>query len=155
MHLRKSLAAGAAISLLMLAGAQAQAPQEQDAAKAVAAARGNAPILAWASKPTKLPAFKAPNKLVYRFADVMAAHKGKQNWKQEVHLTRDFVANWISMAPGKKTKTAFHADDKTFWEVQSGQMKVTIEGQEPFIAGKHFLVNVPNRLTYQHGNGRH
>ncbi len=149
MHLRKSLAAGAALSLLMLAGAQAQAPQEQDAAKAVAAARGNAPILAWASKPTKLPAFKAPNKLVYRFADVMAAHKGKTDWKQQVHLSRDFTASWISMGPGKKTKTAFHADDKTFWEVQSGQMKVTIEGQEPFIASKHFLVNVPNRLTYQ------
>ena len=148
MNLRKSLAATAALSLLMLAGAQAQAPQEQDATKAVAAARGNAPIVAWASKPAKLPAYKAPNKLVYRLADILAAHKGKQNWRQMVVSTRDFVGNWISMAPGQKTKTVFHADDRTFWEVQSGQMRVTIQGQEPFIASKHFLVQVPKRLTY-------
>ena len=31
---------------------------------------------------------------------------------------------------------------------ESGQMKVTIEGQEPFIASKHFLIQVPKRLQY-------
>ena len=52
------------------------------------------------------------------------------------------------MAPGEKTKTQFYADDRVFWVVQSGQMKVTIEGQEPFIASKHFLIQVPKRLQY-------
>ncbi len=146
MQSAKIFAALAALSLLTFSGVQAQ--QQQDGAAAVAAARGNAPILAWASKPTKLPPYTGPNRLLYRFADVMAAHKGRQDWKQQVHLSRDFVASWISMAPGKKTKTVFHADDKAFWVVQSGQMRVTIEGQAPFVAGKHFLVQVPNRLTY-------
>jgi mannose-6-phosphate isomerase-like protein (cupin superfamily) len=141
----KTLAAIAALSMLTLTGAQAQ---QQDAAAAVAAARGNAPILAWASKPTKLPPYVAPNRLVYRLKDVLAAHKGKASWAQTVHLSRDFIAQWISMAPGEKTKTVFYADDKVFWEVQSGEMRVTIEGQEPFIASKGFLVQVPNRLTY-------
>ena len=67
---------------------------------------------------------------------------------QEVFLSRDFQGDWISMAPGEKTKTQFYADDRVFWVVQSGQMKVTIEGQEPFIASKHFLVQVPKRLQY-------
>ncbi len=142
----KICAAIAGFSLLALTGAQAQ--QQQDAAKAVAAARGNQPTLAWASKPARLPAFQAPNKLVWRLSDILAAHKGKQSWRQPVVKTRDFVGNWISMAPGEKTKTVFHADDRTFWEVQSGQMRVTIQGQEPFIASKHFLVQVPKRLTY-------
>ena len=146
MQSAKIFAALAALSLLTFSGVQAQ--QQQDGAAAVAAARGNAPILAWASKRTKLPPYTGPNRLLYRFADVMAAHKGRQDWKQQVHLSRDFVASWISMAPGKKTKTVFHADDKAFWVVQSGQMRVTIEGQAPFVAGKHFLVQVPNRLTY-------
>ena len=146
MQSAKIFAALAALSLLTFSGVQAQ--QQQDGAAAVAAARGNAPILAWASKPTKLPPYTGPNRLLYRFADVMAAHKGRQDWKQQVHLSRDFVASWISMAPGKKTKTVFHADDKAFWVVQSGQIRVTIEGQAPFVAGKHFLVQVPNRLTY-------
>ena len=90
----------------------------------------------------------APNKLIYRLADVLAAHKGKPSWTQAVFASRDFIGEWISMAPGEKTKTQFYADDRVFWVVQSGQMKVTIEGQEPFIATKHFLVQVPKRLQY-------
>src|SRR5436190_10397578 len=142
----KALAAMAALSLFSLSGAYGQ--QEQAAAKAVAAARGNASILAWASKPTTPPPYTGPNKLVYRLKDVLAAHKGRQSWSQTVHLGRDFVTKWISMAPGEKTKTVFHADDRVFWVVQSGQMRVSIEGQQPFIASKHFLIQVPKRLTY-------
>jgi len=105
-------------------------------------------IVAWASKPARLPPYTGPNKLVYRLADVLASHKGKQSWQQEVFLSRDYAGAWISMAPGEKTKTQFYGDDRVFWVVQSGQMKVTIEGQEPFIAGKHFLIQVPKRLQY-------
>jgi len=105
-------------------------------------------IVAWAAKPARLPPYTGPNKLVYRLADVLAAHKGKQSWQQEVFLSRDYSGAWISMAPGEKTKTQFYGDDRVFWVVQSGQMKVTIEGQEPFIASKHFLIQVPKRLQY-------
>lgn len=120
-----------------------------DQATLVRAARPPAkPIVAWAAKPATLPPYKAPNKLVYRLADVLAAHKGKKSWTQPVFASRDFVGEWISMAPGEKTKTKFYADDRVFWVVESGAMKVSIEGQEPFIATKHFLVQVPKRLQY-------
>jgi mannose-6-phosphate isomerase-like protein (cupin superfamily) len=139
-----------AVSLLMIcdAGAQNAAPAPDTAAEQHVAVKGPKPITAWASKPAKLLPYTGPNKLVYRLADVLAAHKGKQSWAQTVHLSRDFIGQWISMAPGEKTKTVFYADDRVFWEVQSGQMKVTIEGQEPFVAGKGFLVQVPERLQY-------
>jgi mannose-6-phosphate isomerase-like protein (cupin superfamily) len=106
------------------------------------------PTIAWAAKPASMPPYTGPNRLVWRLADVLAAHKNKASWSQTVFDSRDFTGEWISMAPGEKTKTQFYADDRVFWVVQSGQMKVTIEGQEPFIAGKHFLVQVPKRLQY-------
>jgi mannose-6-phosphate isomerase-like protein (cupin superfamily) len=136
----------AAIAAVTIAAGSAAWAQTQ--AQATAPAAGSKNIVAWAAKPAKLPAFLGPNKLVYRLADVLAAHKGKQSWKQDVFLSRDYAGAWISMAPGEKTKTQFYADDRVFWVVQSGQMKVTIEGQEPFIAGKHFLIQVPKRLQY-------
>jgi len=120
----------------------------QTQAQATAPAAGSKNILAWAAKPAHLPPYTGPNKLVYRLADVLAAHRGKASWQQEVFLSRDYAGAWISMAPGEKTKTQFYADDRVFWVVQSGQMKVTIEGQEPFIASKHFLIQVPKRLQY-------
>jgi mannose-6-phosphate isomerase-like protein (cupin superfamily) len=93
-----------------------------------------------------------PNRLIYRLADVLARHKGKDSWTQAVFSSRDFVGEWISMAPGEKTKTQFYADDRVFWVVESGSMRVSIEGQEPFIATKHFLVQVPKRLQYSMEN---
>jgi mannose-6-phosphate isomerase-like protein (cupin superfamily) len=136
-------AAVAALALTIGSDALAQTQ-----AQATAPAPTSKNTVAWAAKPAKLPPFTGPNKLVYHLADVLAAHKGKQSWQQDVFLSRDYAGAWISMAPGEKTKTQFYADDRVFWVVQSGQMKVTIEGQEPFIASKHFLIQVPKRLQY-------
>jgi len=136
-------AAMAALSVAVGSGALAQTQ-----APAPGPFTNTKSIVAWAAKPARLPPYTGPNKLVYRLADVLAAHKGKQSWQQEVFLSRDYSGAWISMAPGEKTKTQFYGDDRVFWVVQSGQMKVTIEGQEPFIASKHFLIQVPKRLQY-------
>ena len=107
-----------------------------------------APLHAWAPQPVKPAPFTAPNKPLKRLADILARHKAKSDWAETEVLTRDYIGQYISMGPGRKTKTQFWADDRVFWWVQSGQMKVSIEGQEPFIAGKGFLVQVPYRIPY-------
>jgi mannose-6-phosphate isomerase-like protein (cupin superfamily) len=107
-----------------------------------------APLHAWAPQPAKLAPFTAPNRPLKKLADILARHKGKTDWAETEVLTRDYIGQYISMGPGGKTKTQFWADDRIFWWVQSGQMKVSIEGQEPFIAGKGFLVQVPYRIPY-------
>ena len=61
------------------------------------------------------------------------------------------------MGPGAKTPRRFHQDNRAFWIVQDGQIRFTIEGQEPFVASKGFLVQVPKRLIYSMetvGDGR-
>jgi mannose-6-phosphate isomerase-like protein (cupin superfamily) len=107
-----------------------------------------APLHAWAPQPAKLAPFTAPNRPLKKLADILARHKGNTDWAETEVLTRDYIGQYISMGPGGKTKTQFWADDRIFWWVQSGQMKVSIEGQEPFIAGKGFLVQVPYRIPY-------
>jgi mannose-6-phosphate isomerase-like protein (cupin superfamily) len=106
------------------------------------------PLHAWAPQPVTPAPYKAPNRPVKRIADILARHAGKTDWAETEVLTRDYIGQYISMGPGQKTKTKFWADDRVFWWVYSGQMKVSIEGQEPFIAGKGFLVQVPYRVPY-------
>ncbi|HWY62381.1 MAG TPA: cupin domain-containing protein [Rhizomicrobium sp.] len=137
-----------AMAALVMMAILPRAALSQTPAQATAPAAGDKNITAWAAKPATLLPYTPPNRLVYRLADILAAHKGKQSWAQSVVLSRDFVGQWISMAPGEKTKTVFYADDRVFWEVQAGQMRVTIQGQDPFIASKGFLVQVPKRLAY-------
>jgi len=113
-----------------------------------ASAQRAAPLTAWAPQPVRPAPFTAPNKPLKKFADIMARHGGKSDWAETEVLTRDFIGQYISMGPGKKTKTLFYADDRIYWVVVSGQMRVTIEGVEPFIASKGFLVQVPYRIPY-------
>ena len=60
-----------------------------------------------AAKPITPTPFEPPNRLIWRLSEVLAAHKGQASWRQPVVKTRDFEADWISMAPGEKTKAAF------------------------------------------------
>jgi mannose-6-phosphate isomerase-like protein (cupin superfamily) len=106
------------------------------------------PLAAWAPQPVKLAPFKAPNRLLWKLSDILAGHKGQKDWAQTVVLTRDYIGQYVQMAPGEKTKPLFYADDRVFWVVESGQIRFSIEGQEPFVASKGFLVQVPYRVPY-------
>jgi mannose-6-phosphate isomerase-like protein (cupin superfamily) len=107
-----------------------------------------APLTAWAPKPITPAPFVAPNKPLKKFVDILARHKGHADWAETEVLTRDFIGQYVSLAPGKKTKTLFYADDRVYWVVMAGQMRVTIDGEEPFTASKGFLVQVPYRVPY-------
>ena len=107
-----------------------------------------APLAAWAPQPVSPAPFTPPNKPLKKFVDILARHRGKTDWTETEVLTRDFIGQYISMGAGKKTKTLFYADDRVYWVVMSGQMRVTIDGVDPFIASKGFLVQVPYRVPY-------
>jgi len=106
------------------------------------------PILAWSAQPSEPTPWVAPNKPHWKLSDILAKHAGQRSWSEDIVRDRDFAARYIAMAPGEKTKTQFYADDRVEWIVQSGELKVTIEGQQPFVAKKGFLVQVPYRTPY-------
>lgn len=48
----------------------------------------------------------------------------------------------------RKTPRRFRPDTREWWIVQDGQIRFSIEGQEPFVASKGYLVQVPYRTVY-------
>ena len=102
-------------------------------------------FLDWAPKPDKMPTYTGVNKPVTRLSAVLARHKGQASWTEEVIQTERYDARWIQMAPGEKTRTQFYGDDRTVWVVWGGKIRFTIKGQQPFVATKGFLVQVPLR----------
>jgi len=79
----------------------------------------------------------------------MAQNPGKQSWSVTVVDDAHLKAQYVSMAPGESTPTRFYADNPAWWVVQDGQIRFTIDGQEPFVATKGFLVQVPYRIPYK------
>src|ERR1700689_1311697 len=63
----------------------------------------------WAAQPVVETPYKAPNRLIWRIADILASHKGAQSWTQAVGRTRDFAGDYVSMAPGEKAKSSFYS----------------------------------------------
>jgi len=107
-----------------------------------------AETLAWAPQPVQLTGWVAPNKPIWKLSELLAKHKGEQNWAETVVSDTSLHADYISMAPGVKTKRMFHPDTRAWWIVQDGQIRFTIEGQEPFVASKGFMVQVPYRNIF-------
>jgi mannose-6-phosphate isomerase-like protein (cupin superfamily) len=102
---------------------------------------------AWSPKPDKLPSY-GKNKPVTRLKEVLAKHKGQTRWSEQVILTKRYDTKWIQAQPGDKSPTMYWGDDRIFWVVWSGQIRFTIAGQQPFVATKGFLVQVPQRVRY-------
>ena len=74
--------------------------------------------------------------------------RARQNWRETVVSDTTLHADYVSMAPGTKTPRMFHPDNRAWWIVQDGQIRFNIEGQEPFVASKGFLVQVPYRNVF-------
>ena len=104
--------------------------------------------IVWAAQKVPESPYDGPNKPVTHIADILKAHQGQASWDQQVLLTRDFDGHYVSLAPGEKTKCMFYADDRVFGWIYSGQVKITIDGQQPFTATKGYLFDVAPRLSY-------
>jgi quercetin dioxygenase-like cupin family protein len=102
---------------------------------------------AFVPKPAPVP-YTGVNRPIWRLDQVLAANKGKASWRQQVIATPRFSGEWIQMARGERTRPQFYGDDRVMWVVWGGQIRFHIDGQQPFVASKGFLVQVPFRTAY-------
>jgi mannose-6-phosphate isomerase-like protein (cupin superfamily) len=84
-----------------------------------------------------------------KLTDVLARHQGQADWAETIVDDESLFAQWISMAPGKKTPRRMNGDTREWWIVQSGSLRFTVDGREPVVATKGVMVQVPYRTFYQ------
>jgi len=104
--------------------------------------------LAWAPKPSTLPRYAPPQRPHTKLADLLAKHKSSQDWREVIVDDDHLNGVYISSAPGVKTRKRFHPDTREWWVVMGGQIRFNIDGQQPFVASKGWLVQVPYRTGY-------
>jgi mannose-6-phosphate isomerase-like protein (cupin superfamily) len=108
----------------------------------------NGPQIVWSPKATAPGGWTAPHKPHTKLADLLAQHKGQKDWAETMVDDDTLHADYIAMAPGGKTPKRMNADTREWWVIQDGQIRFTIDGQEPFVASKGYLVQVPYRTFY-------
>jgi quercetin dioxygenase-like cupin family protein len=106
------------------------------------------PTSAWAIKPVKTPAYRGIQKPWTKLVDVKTKHKGQATWRELLVDDGRLTAEYFSAAPGTKVSPRFHPDTREWFAVLEGEVRVEIEGQEPFTAPRGSLVNIPRQTIY-------
>jgi mannose-6-phosphate isomerase-like protein (cupin superfamily) len=140
--------ASALAAAIALAGAATSFGQTTAGAPARPAAVQDAQIMVLSPK-AKSPGWTGVHHPHTKLADVLARHEGKADWAETVVDDESLLAQWISMAPNQKTPRQMNGDTREWWIVQSGSLKFIVEGREPVVATKGFMVQVPFRTLYQ------
>ena len=106
------------------------------------------PSSAWAPKPVKTPGYTGIHKPWIKLADLKAKHKGQTTWRELLVNDGRLTAEYLAAAPGTKVTRRFHPDTREWFAVVEGEVRVEIEGQEPFTAARGALVNIPRQTIY-------
>jgi mannose-6-phosphate isomerase-like protein (cupin superfamily) len=110
--------------------------------------RGTPETPSWAPKPVEPTKYVPPHKPHTKLADLKAKNKGRADWKEVIVDDDHLHAEYISTAAGTKVSKRFHPDTREWWIVMDGQIRFEIEGQEPFVATKASMVQVPMQTIY-------
>ena len=158
-HAKALLAASALVLTLPLTAVLAQ-PAQAPAAQAPAAAaparggrgggRGAGPAETWYVNKADKVVYTPPNKPIWRLADLLAAHRGQNNWQQQV-LKDDYQeVTYNSAAPGTKFIPRMHNETATVFFIMKGEVRFTVEGQEPVTTTRGGIVNILNDTIYSY-----
>lgn len=102
----------------------------------------------WAPKPVRPGNWLPPNKAHTRLADLRARHQGESDWREVIVSDDHLHGEYISSPPGTKVPRRFHPDTREWWIVMDGEIRFEIEGQEPFVATRGSMVQVPMQTIY-------
>jgi mannose-6-phosphate isomerase-like protein (cupin superfamily) len=136
------------IGLAMLVAAAGTQPAGQAPAGAPPRPTGNQDLVVLSPK-AKSAGWTGVHRPHTKLNDVLARHKGQADWAETIVDDESLFAQWVSMGPGQKTPRRMNGDTREWWIVQSGTLRFTVEGREPLVATKGFMVQVPYRTLYQ------
>ncbi len=101
-----------------------------------------------APKPLELTKYTPPHKPHTKISDVKTKHSGEASWGQTVVDDDYYTAAYVQRKPGTRELRCLHPDTRAWWIVLDGQLRFDIEGQQPFVASKGYIVQVPMQTFY-------
>lgn len=103
---------------------------------------------AWAPKPAKPPAYRAPHRPHVRLAELRTKHAKERAWREVVVSDESLTAAYVQSPAGAKVVRRFHPETGAMWIVIDGEVRFTVEGTEPFTARRGSFVQVPFQTVY-------
>jgi len=134
----------------------AQGPAAQAPAAPAAGGRGGrgggrgGPVETWYVNKADKVVYTPPNRPIWRLSELLAMHRGQNNWSQPI-LKDDYEeVTYNSAAPGTKFIPRMHNETATVFFIMRGEMKFNVEGQQPVTATRGGIVTIMNDTIYSY-----
>jgi len=128
-------------------GQQAQAPASATAGRGGRGGRGGPQENWWVAK-SRGGVYAAPNRPIWRKAELLKAHAGQNNWSELIIRDAEQEATYNSGAPGSRLSRRLHPDTTTVIVVLEGELAMTVEGQQPVTAKRGAILNIMKSTIY-------
>jgi quercetin dioxygenase-like cupin family protein len=102
----------------------------------------------WAPKPIEVPGYTPLQKPWIKLSELKARHQNDKDWREVLVDDGRLTGEYIFASAGTKVGKRLHPDTREWFAVVEGEVKVDIEGQEPFVATRGSLVNIPRQTIY-------
>ncbi|MBL8237908.1 MAG: cupin domain-containing protein [Bryobacterales bacterium] len=94
--------------------------------------------------------YTGPHKPHTKLSDLKARHKGQKTWREVIVDDKHLHSEYLFLPPGHKHPKAMHPDTRAWWVVMEGEVRFTFETQEPFVARKGSMVQVPYQTLFEY-----
>jgi mannose-6-phosphate isomerase-like protein (cupin superfamily) len=102
----------------------------------------------WTPKPTQLAPYEKGHVPHTKLSEVLAGKDPLKSWTHKVVDDKHLRAEYVGLKVGDATRPVRVADHQTAFIIWEGEIEVTIQGVEPFVATKGFMVRVPFRREF-------
>ena len=110
---------------------------------------GGAPETWWVSK-TKGGVYNPPMRPLWKRSDLKRMHAGQNTWQEQIIKDPEQDATYNSAAPGTRFDLRLHPDTPTVFVVIAGEVRFSVEGQQPVPAIRGSIVNIMKTTLFSY-----
>ena len=103
----------------------------------------------WVSK-TKGGVYNAPMRPLWKLTDLKQMHAGQNNWQEQIIQDPEQDATYNSAAPATRFGLRLHPDTPTVFVVIAGEVRFSVEGQQPVTATRGSIVNIMKTTLFSY-----
>jgi len=112
-------------------------------------AGGGATEMWWVNK-TKGGVYNPPMRPLWKLSDLKQMHAGRSNWQEQIIKDPEQDATYNSAAPGSRFGLRLHPDTPTVVVVIAGEVRFSVEGQQPVTATRGSIVNIMKTTVFSY-----
>jgi mannose-6-phosphate isomerase-like protein (cupin superfamily) len=112
-------------------------------------AAGGAAETWWVSK-TKGGVYNPPMRPLWKLSDLKQMHAGQNNWQEQIIRDPEQDATYNSAAPATRFGLRLHPDTPTVFVIIAGEVRFSVEGQQPVTATRGSIVNIMKTTLFSY-----